>query len=104
MSSSKGLPAISGAGATAAAEAVVATGAVTCGSTSASRISAPSPLPNAFLATTDHLLSQIDIGFRTFTMNVVEMDWLSMAWRFRQPHVPWDHGLKYLGPKKAAQI
>src|SRR5882672_1113458 len=104
MSSSKGPPATASAGATAAADAVVATGAVTCGSTSTSRISAPSPLPNAFLATGDYLLSQIDISFRPFTMNVVEMDWFPMAWRFRQAHVPRDHGLKYLGPEKAAQV
>jgi hypothetical protein len=79
-------------------------GAVTWGSTSTSRISAPSPLPNAFLATGDHLLSKIYIGFRAFTMDIVEMDWLSVAWCFRQPHIPRDDGLKYLGPEKAAQI
>src|ERR1700689_2876550 len=74
------------------------------GAGSASRMSAPSPRPNAFLATGDYLLSKLDVGFGTFTMNVVEQNWLPMAGRFRQPDVPGDDGLEYLCAEKASEV
>ena len=72
--------------------------------TSGSRIRAPSPLPNAFLAIRDDLLCKVDVGFRASTMNVVEVDRLPMARRFGQANVPRDNGLKDLAAKEAAKI
>src|SRR5579863_9318444 len=51
----------------------------TCGAASGSRISALSPLPNAFLVIGDDLLCELNIAFSTFTTNVVENYWLSVA-------------------------
>src|ERR1700739_1884217 len=96
-----------GAGATAAA-AVETTGAGVGGGVGAagsgSRIRAPSPLPNAFLAIGDNLLCKIDIGLRASTMNVVEVNRLSMAGRLGQSHVSRNHRLEHLAPEEASQI
>src|SRR4029077_9652593 len=93
------------AGATAAAApAVDAVGATTEGATSESRIRAPSPLPNAFLAIRYDLLCKVCVGLRSSTMNVVEVDRLPMAWRFRQANIPRYYRLKDLAAKKASKI
>src|SRR5258708_38900796 len=93
------------AGATAAAApAVDMVGATTVGATSESRIRAPSPLPNAFLAIEDDLLCKVGIGLRASTMNVVEVDRLTVAWRFCQANIPRYYRLKDLAPKEASKI
>src|SRR5487761_1045924 len=75
-----------------------------CGIASGSRISALSPLPNAFLVIGDDLLCELNIAFGAFTTNVVEDYRLSVAWSFRQPHVPWDHSCEDLRAKKTSEI
>ena len=71
--------------------------------TSGSRMSAPSPRPNAFLATGDYLLGKLDVGFGAFTMNVVEYDWLAMAGCLGQANISRDHGLEYLRAEEASE-
>src|ERR1700722_12523862 len=104
MSTCSGPPAGICAGATAVAAPadVVAWG--TGEATSVSRISAPSPLPNAFLAIRDDLLCKVDIGFRASTMNVVEVDGLAMAWSFGQADVSGYDGFKDLSAEEAAKV
>src|SRR5712692_1708050 len=91
------------AGATAAEDCVVV-GIVTGGAASGSRIRAPSPLPNAFLATGDYLLCKVDVSFSASTMNVVKMNRLSVAWRLGQANISRDYSLKHLSAEEASQI
>src|SRR5579863_3126442 len=79
-------------------------GEVATEATSGSRIRAPSPLPNAFLAICDDLLCKISVGFRSSTMNVVEVDRLPVTGRFRQPDIPRNDGLENLASKEAPEI
>jgi hypothetical protein len=37
-------------------------------------------------------------------MNVVEVDWFSMARRLSQANIPWDDRFKDLGAKKASKV
>src|SRR3990170_4483724 len=69
--------------------------------TPGSRMSAPSPLPNAFLVTGDNLLGQIGVCFGPSTMNVVKTNWLAVAGRLGQAHVTGNYRLKYLCSEKA---
>src|SRR5579863_3068393 len=71
---------------------------------SGSRMSAPSPRPNAFLATGDYLLRKLDVGLGAFTMNVVEDDGLPVARRLRQSNIPRDYRLEYLRAEEAPKI
>src|SRR5580700_2732531 len=101
---------VSRAGATAAAllplvacaVAAGAGGAGTCGS--GSRISAPSPLPSAFLVIGNDLLGELRIALSPFAMNIVKDDWFPETWRFGKPHIARNHALKYLRPKETSQI
>src|SRR5487761_705952 len=76
----------------------------TCGAASGSRISALSPLPNAFLVIGDDLLCELNIAFSAFTTNVVEYYWLSMTWCFRQADVPGNHCGKHLSAEETPKI
>src|ERR1700690_1157361 len=87
----------------------VASGAVgfagaagTCGS--GSRMSAPSPRPNAFLGIRNYLLGELGVPFCAPAMYIIENNRLTKTWRFRQANIPWDYALENLGPKKTAQI
>src|SRR6201999_149883 len=92
----------------------VAGGAGTCGCSgggcvgewcvSGSRISALSPLPNAFLGICDNLLGKLDIAFGALTMYVVEHYRHAVAGRFSQADIARNDGLKDLRTKKAAKI
>src|SRR5665213_1547290 len=104
MSTCSGPPDGICAGAAATAAPMDATGWGAEGAASGSRINAPSPLPNAFLAIGDNLLCKIDVGFRPSTMNVVEMDRLAMAGCFRQANVAGDDGLEHLGTEEISQV
>src|SRR5579862_227762 len=76
----------------------------TCCCGSGSRISAPSPLPRAFLVICDDLLSELDVTFRAFTTYVVEYDWLSVAWRLGQLYVTRDHRRENLRTEETPEI
>src|SRR5579864_1913283 len=52
-----------------------------------SRMRASSPRPKAFLVIDDYLLCKLDVSFGAFTMNVVEYDWLTVAWRLGKADV-----------------
>src|SRR3990172_6542548 len=91
------------AGAAAVAAAAAGT-ELTCGGGSGSRISALSPLPSAFLGIGDDLLGKLDVGFSASTMNVVEDDWLPVAWRLGQTDIARNHSFKHLGAEEAAEI
>src|ERR1700751_946245 len=67
-------------------------GVGTCGS--GSRMSAPSPRPNAFLGICNYLLSKLRIPLRTFAVYIIENDRLTKARRFRQPHISRNQALK----------
>src|SRR5579872_129112 len=75
-----------------------------CGVGSGSRISALSPLPNAFLVIGDDLLCELNIAFSAFTTNVVEYYGLSVTWGFRKADVPRDHCREDLGAEEASKI
>src|SRR6185437_1529375 len=75
-----------------------------CGIASGSRISALSPLPNAFLVIGDDLLCELNIAFGTFTTYVVEYDRFSMTWGFRKADIPRDHGGEHLSAEEAPKI
>src|SRR6185437_4803267 len=75
-----------------------------CGVASGSRISALSPLPNAFLVIGDDLLCELNIAFSAFTTNVVEYYRLSVAWGFCQTDIPGNHRSENLGAEEAAKI
>src|ERR1700756_4250361 len=85
---------------------LVATGNLltSAGCESGSRMSAPSPRPSAFLAISDYLPCELYVSFGTFTMNVVEHDWLPLARLFREPHVPRNYALEYLSSEKPPEI
>src|ERR1700733_3196059 len=74
----------------------------TCGS--GSRMSAPSPLPSAFLVIEDDLLSKICVALSPFAMNVVKNDGLAEARRLREAHISRYQSLEDLGAEKTAQI
>src|SRR6266436_1821878 len=71
---------------------------------SGSRISAPSPLPKAFLAIRYDLLCKVRVCFCPSTMNVVEVNRLAVARCLRKANVSRYDGLKYLAAKKASKI
>src|ERR1700744_2125406 len=110
MSTWRGPPvgAPSRAGATAAPPVVTAkfwtgggsTG--TCGS--GSRMSAPSPLPSAFLVIEDDLLSKIGVAFGPFAMNIVKNDRLAETRRLCEADISRNNRLEDLRAEKAAQI
>src|ERR1700733_10168621 len=67
-------------------------------------MSAPSPRPNAFLATGDYLLGKLDVGLGAFTMNVVEYDGFPMTRRLSKANISWDHCLEYLRAEEAPEV
>src|SRR5579864_3908939 len=75
-----------------------------CGVASGSRISALSPLPNAFLVIGDDLLCKLDIALGAFTTNVVENYWLSVTWGFREADVPRNNCGEHLSAEEASKI
>src|SRR5215470_6540665 len=94
------------AGAAAAPCVVVLTGCcgVVVSCFSGSRMSAPSPRPNAFLGIADDLLGELGITLRPLAVYIIENNRFTKAWRFRQPHVARNHGLEDLRSEKAAKI
>src|SRR5260370_39538090 len=73
-----------------------------CGS--ASRMSAPSPRPNAFLGIAEHLLSNMLIAFPPAAVCVIENNRLTTTRCLRSPHVPRNHRIKHLLPQNATQF
>src|ERR1700722_1902519 len=74
----------------------------TCGS--GSRMSAPSPLPSAFLVIEDDLLSKICVSLGPFAMNVVKDDGLAETRGLSQPNILRNQRLEDLRAEKAAQV
>src|SRR5437899_1164884 len=67
-------------------------------------MSAPSPRPSAFLAISNYLLCELDVGLGTFTMNVVKYDWLSVTGCFGQAHVSGNYTVENLSAKKTPEV
>src|ERR1700730_15917088 len=94
---------VSRAGAAAAAPtACWGAGGGTCGS--GSRMSAPSPRPNAFLGIGDYLLSQLCVPFGSLAMHIIENNRLTETWSFRKANVARNNALKDLRTEETAQI
>src|SRR6516162_7823282 len=74
----------------------------TCGS--GSRMSAPSPRPNAFLGISNYLLSQLRITLCTLAVYIIENNRLTKARRLRQTHVPRNQALKHLRTEETTQV
>src|SRR5579872_930750 len=74
----------------------------TCGS--GSRMSAPSPLPKAFLVIEDDLLSKICVSLGPAAMDVVKNDGFAETRRLREANIARNDGLEDLSAEKAAQI
>src|SRR5580704_2556170 len=74
----------------------------TCGS--GSRMSAPSPLPKAFLVIEDDLLSKICVSLGPSAVNVVKNDGLTETGGLRQANITRNYRLEDLSAKKTAQI
>src|SRR5580693_5123571 len=74
----------------------------TCGS--GSRMSAPSPLPKAFLVIEDDLLSKICVALGPATVNVVKNDGLAETGRLRQANIARNYRLENLSAEETAQI
>src|SRR5580693_1581483 len=73
-----------------------------CGS--GSRMSAPSPLPKAFLVIEDDLLSKICVSLGPSAVNVVKNNGLAETGRLRKANIARNYRLKDLSAKKTAQI
>src|SRR5229473_4079898 len=71
---------------------------------SGSRMSAPSPRPNAFLGIGNDLLGELRIAFCALTMNIVKNDRFTKTWCFRKAYIARNHTLKDLCSKETAQI
>jgi hypothetical protein len=65
-------------------------------------MSAPSPLPSAFLVIYDYLLSKLCVAFGPFAVDIIENNRLTETWCFGEPHVPGNYSLEYLGSEKAS--
>src|SRR5271165_5660061 len=97
------------AGAGAAAEPLAVTtaavggvaGVAGCGS--GSRMSAPSPRPNAFLGIGYNLLGELRVSLSALTMYIIENNRLTETRRFGETHIPRDNALKHLGAEETAQ-
>src|SRR5262252_6205104 len=93
------------AGATAAPCTVVGTD---CGTglswASGSRMSAPSPLPNAFLGMVNDLLGELRIALSALAMDIIENNWLTKTWCLGKAHVARNYALEDLGTEETAQI
>src|SRR5271154_3243076 len=74
----------------------------TCGS--GSRMSAPSPLPNAFLVIKNYLLCELCVALGPFAVDIIENNRLTEAWRLGEPDVSRNHCLEHLGPEETPQI
>src|SRR5579862_8060391 len=74
----------------------------TCGS--GSRMSAPSPLPKAFLVIEDDLLSKICVSLGPAAVNVVKDDGLAETGCLRQANIARNYGLENLSAEETAQI
>src|ERR1700722_12662845 len=74
----------------------------TCGS--GSRMSAPSPLPKAFLVIEDDLLSKICVSLGPSAVNVVKDDGLAETGRLRQPNIARNYRLEDLSTEETAEI
>src|SRR5271169_2687440 len=81
-----------------------ATGISVTATGSGSRINAPSPRPNAFLAMCDNLLGKLKVGFCASTMNVVEHDRLPVTGGLGKPNVSGDNRFEDLRAKETSQI
>src|SRR5205807_1167043 len=79
---------------------VVTSAACECGS----RMRAPSPRPSAFLAISNYLPCELNVGFSTFAINVVGYDRLSMTGCFGQPYVPCNYAFEDLRSEKASKV
>src|SRR5215472_17196882 len=75
-----------------------------CGECSGSRMSAPSPRPKAFLGIGNHLLGELCITIRPFTMHIIENNRLTETWCLGKPNISRNDTLEYLRSKKATQI
>src|SRR5258707_2759271 len=71
----------------------------TCGS--GSRMSAPSPLPSAFLVIKDDLLSKIGVALGPFAVNVVKDDGFAETGRLGKAHISRYQCLEDLCAEKA---
>src|ERR1700722_8668614 len=67
-------------------------------------MSAPSPLPNAFLVIGYYLLRKLCVPLGPFAMYVIENDRFTKTSCFRQPHIASYYRLEYLGAKETSQI
>src|ERR1700734_3069933 len=74
----------------------------TCGS--GSRMSAPSPLPKAFLVIEDDLLSKICVSLGPAAVNVVKNDGFAETGRFREANIARNYGLEHLSAEETPQI
>src|SRR5579862_8005693 len=74
----------------------------TCGS--GSRMSAPSPLPKAFLVIEDDLLSKICVSLGPAAVNVVKNDGFAETGRLRQADIARNYRLENLSAEETAQI
>src|SRR5271167_240848 len=99
------------AGATAAAEPLAVTTAAVAGVPgeagacgSGSRMSAPSPRPNAFLGIGYNLLGKLRVSLSALTMYIIENNRLTETRSFCETHIPRDDGLKYLSSEETAQV
>src|SRR5579885_2726260 len=108
MSTCCGPAADSRAGAAAAAPCPAACPGSTAGfagaGPSGSRISAPSPRPSAFLGISDNLLGELRVALRALAVKIVENDWFSETWCFREAHVARNQALEDLRAEKTTQI
>src|SRR5262249_31169651 len=71
---------------------------------SGSRMSAPSPRPNAFLGIVNDLLGELAIGLCALAMYIIENNRFTETRRLCEPHVPRNHATEDLSPEKTAQI
>src|SRR5579885_3133585 len=108
MSTCCGPAAASRAGAAAVAPCPTACPGSTAGfagaAPSGSRISAPSPRPSAFLGISDNLLGELRVALRALAVKIVENDWFSETWCFREAHVARNQALEDLRAEKTTQI
>src|SRR6516164_6411116 len=72
--------------------------------TSGSRMSAPSPRPNAFLGIGYDLLGKLGVTLSALAVNIIENNRLTKTWSLRQAHVSRNNTLKNLAAEEAAQI
>src|SRR5208283_4633390 len=82
--------------ATGAACGVVAVAGVTGAVGSGSRMSAPSPRPNAFLGIANNLLGELRVALSALAMYIIENNRFTKTRRFGKAHVARDQALEDL--------